>query len=66
MADTPNSSSRTTLTMNRHVAKLLKDATVEATTRAGVPIKQADLVNYLLKHHLKDAIEGVLKERGLE
>lgn len=65
MDQSDKTGNRTTVTINRHIAKSLKDATVEATKRAGVPIKQADLVNYLLKHHLTDAIEGVLKERGL-
>ncbi|EDS3782406.1 TPA: hypothetical protein G9G25_004892 [Salmonella enterica subsp. enterica serovar Agona] len=47
------------------MAELLKNATVEATTRANLPIKQSDLINYLIKHKLKEAIEGVLKEKGL-
>ena len=58
-------SKRTTVTINRNMAELLKNATVEATTRANLPIKQSDLVNYLIKHKLKEAIEGVLKEKGL-
>jgi len=47
------------------MAELLKNATVKATIQAKTPIKQADLVNYLINHKLEDAIEGVLKEKGL-
>lgn len=57
--------SRTTVTINRHMQKLLVSATVEATKRAGLPIKQSELINYLIKHKLEEAIEGVLKEKGL-
>lgn len=57
--------SRTTVTINRHMQNLLVTATVEATKRAGLPIKQSELINYLIKHKLEEAIEGVLKERGL-
>lgn len=56
---------RTTVTINRHLAELLKNATVEATKRGGLPIKQSELVNYLIIHKLEDAIQGVLKEKGL-
>lgn len=58
-------SKRTTVTINRHLSELLKKATVKATTKAGLPIKQSELVNYLIIHNLEDAIEGVLKEKGL-
>lgn len=57
--------SRTTVTINRHMKNLLVTATVEATKRAGLPIKQSELINYLIKHKLEEAIEGVLKEKGL-
>ncbi|HEB5398758.1 TPA: hypothetical protein ACWSGV_004662 [Escherichia coli] len=57
--------SRTTVTINRHMQELLVTATVEATKRAGLPIKQSELINYLIKHKLEEAIEGVLKEKGL-
>jgi len=56
---------RTTVTINRHMQKLLVEATVEATKRAGLPIKQSELINYLIKHKLNEAIEGILKEKGL-
>ena len=57
--------SRTTVTINRHMQNLLVTETVEATKRAGLPIKQSELINYLIKHKLEEAIEGVLKEKGL-
>ena len=57
--------SRTKVTINRHMQNLLVTATVEATKRAGLPIKQSELINYLIKHKLEEAIEGVLKEKGL-
>ncbi|QHJ82156.1 MAG: hypothetical protein [Inoviridae sp.] len=56
---------RTTITINQDMAELLRNATVEATKRANLPIKQSDLMNYLIKHKLEEAIEGVLREKGL-
>lgn len=56
---------RTTITINQDMAELLRNATVEATKRANLPIKQSDLMNYLIKHRLEEAIEGVLREKGL-
>jgi len=60
-----NDSKRTTVTVNRHLAETLKKATVEATMRARMPIKQSELINYLIKHKLEEAIEGVLRGKGL-
>lgn len=53
---------RSSVTINRFVANEVRKAAVEATTRAGVIIKQSDLINYLIHHHLKDAIEGIVRE----
>ncbi|MBS6035813.1 MAG: hypothetical protein KIB40_22195 [Pantoea sp.] len=63
---TPKSSGRTNVTLSEETTNLLKKATVEATTRAGTPIKQTEIVNYLIKHNVEDAIKGILKQRGLE
>jgi len=62
---TTKSSGRTNVTLSEETTNLLRKATVEASNRAGLPIKQTELVNYLINHHLADAIEGILKERGL-
>lgn len=46
------------------MAELLKKATVEATVRSGTPVKQADLINFLITHMLESAVEGVIKEKS--
>lgn len=56
------SAKRSSVTINKSVADEVRKAAVEATTRAGVIIKQTDLINYLIKHHLNDAIEGIVRE----
>ncbi|EOD5785396.1 hypothetical protein ACRFV7_005778 [Klebsiella oxytoca] len=55
---------RTTVTINSKMAEMLKKATVEATARSGTPVKQADLINFLITHMLESAIEGVIKEKS--
>lgn len=55
---------RTTVTLNKDATLAVKKAAVEATTRAGMVIKHADIVNYLIKHHLRDAIEGLAAEKS--
>ncbi|ECE4893356.1 TPA: hypothetical protein ACM938_004853 [Escherichia coli] len=54
---------RTTFTLNPEMSELLRKATLEATKKANLLIKQTDLVNYLLKHHLNDAIKAVSEEK---
>ncbi len=55
---------RTTVTINSQMAEKLKKATVTATIRSGTPVKQADLINFLLIHMLESAIDGVVKEKS--
>ncbi len=56
---------RSSISLNKNVVNEVKKAAFEATVKAGVVIKQSDLINYLIKHHLKDAVEGVAKEKGV-
>jgi len=53
---------RTSITINKEMAEMLKKATVEATKKANTPIKQTELINYLIKHKLNEAIRGIIEE----
>lgn len=54
---------RTTFTLNAEMSEEVRKATVEAVEKSKMVIKQADLINFLVKHHLNDAVEGVVREK---
>lgn len=55
---------RTTISINHEETKELKNAVSEIAKRTGVAVSSSSIVQYLLKHKLKEAIEEIVRKEA--